>query len=105
MNIDVRIDYYAYLELTPQATMEEVKSAYRSLSLKHHPDKNGGDGERFKQIQSAYEILYDYHKRRAYDNKREQISRGMPPIGFPFGGGFPFTFNGGGQQVHVVFRR
>lgn len=66
-------DYYYILGLKQTATTEEVKKAYRKLSLKFHPDKNNGDEfftERFKEIQEAYEILIDSSKRKTYDDRK-----------------------------------
>lgn len=70
-------DYYYILGLNETATTEEVKKAYRKLSLKFHPDKNDGDEfftERFKEIQEAYETLVDTSKRKAYDYSRNANS-------------------------------
>ncbi len=70
-------DYYYILGLNETATTEEVKKAYRKLSLKFHPDKNDGDEfftERFKEIQEAYETLVDSSKRKAYDYSRNANS-------------------------------
>ena len=64
-------DYYYILGLKQTASTDEVKKAYRKLSLKFHPDKNDGDDfftERFKEIQEAYEILVDSSKRVKYDD-------------------------------------
>lgn len=65
-------DYYYILGLKQEATTEEIKKAYRKLSLKFHPDKNDGDlffAERFKEIQEAYETLLDTSKRSLYDSQ------------------------------------
>jgi curved DNA-binding protein CbpA len=65
-------DYYYILGVSKNASLEEIKSAFRKLSLKFHPDKNNGDEfftERFKEIQEAYEILGDNEKRKAYDTQ------------------------------------
>lgn len=70
-------DYYYILGVKKTATTEEVKKAYRKLSLKFHPDKNEGDEfftERFKEIQEAYETLVDSSKRQTYDEKRNSSS-------------------------------
>lgn len=71
-------DYYYILGITPQASLEDVKKAYRKLSTKFHPDKNDGDEfftERFKEIQEAYEVLSRNDLRTSYNTKYEQIFR------------------------------
>lgn len=60
---------YETLEVSPNATMDEIKKAYRRLARKYHPDinKEPGAEERFKEINAAYEILSDEKKRKQYD--------------------------------------
>ena len=63
-------DYYYILGLNKNATKDEIKTAYRKLSMKFHPDQNQGDKffeERFKDLHEAYETLVDDDKRRTYD--------------------------------------
>ena len=63
-------DYYEILEVTRTATDQEIKSSYRKLALKFHPDRNQGDKkaeERFKEAAEAYAILSDSDKRARYD--------------------------------------
>jgi len=70
-NNDIK-DYYYILGLNKNASKDEIKMAYRKLSVKFHPDKNNGDKffeERFKDIQEAYETLEDDAKRKIYDDK------------------------------------
>jgi len=58
--------YYEILEISREAPLEEIRTAYRRLALKHHPDKNPGDKvaeDRFKQISEAYQVLADLEKR------------------------------------------
>lgn len=59
-------DYYDILGVSKDASQEEIKKAYRKLAHKHHPDK-GGDEEKFKKINKAYQVLSDEKKRKQYD--------------------------------------
>src|SRR5215475_14066811 len=62
-------DYYSILGVDRKADAKTIKSAYRRLARKHHPDvAKGKDAERFKEIAEAYEVLSDPDKRRRYDN-------------------------------------
>ncbi|KAJ1657448.1 Type I HSP40 co-chaperone [Dispira simplex] len=63
---------YDALGLTPNSTESEIKKAYRKLALKYHPDKNPNEGEKFKEISHAYEILSDPQKREMYDRVGEE---------------------------------
>ena len=63
-------DYYEVLEVERSCDEVELKSAFRKLAMKHHPDRNGGAAEatvRFKEINEAYTVLSDANKRAAYD--------------------------------------
>jgi len=75
-------DYYKILGVDKKASKAEIKKAYRNLAKKYHPDK-GGDAEKFKKINAAYEVLSDDEKRAQYD----QFGSAGPNMG-GFGGGF-----------------
>lgn len=66
------MNHYEMLGVRADATEEQIKAAYRSCAMKHHPDRNPGDAtadDRFKRINAAYEVLGDRQKRAEYDRK------------------------------------
>ncbi|KAK4410715.1 Chaperone protein DnaJ 1 [Sesamum angolense] len=71
-------DYYTVLNVSRNATLQEIKAAYRSLARKYHPDMNKrpGSEEKFKEIAAAYEVLSDTEKRSLYDRFGEEGLRG-----------------------------
>jgi molecular chaperone DnaJ len=98
-------DFYAVLEVERNASEEQIKTAYRKLAMRFHPDRNSGSAEaeeKFKQITEAYDVLRDPQKRAAYDRFGEAGLRGAGAAGFhhvdlsealsifmrDFGGGF-----------------
>mgnify|MGYP001562023196 CR=1 FL=1 len=60
-------DYYDILGVSKDSSKEDIKRAYRKLAHKHHPDKNGGDEKKFKEINEAFQVLGDDSKRKHYD--------------------------------------
>ena len=60
-------DFYKTLGIDKGASDGEIKKAYRKLAHKYHPDKKGGDEEKFKEINEAYQTLSDKTKRAQYD--------------------------------------
>ncbi|HEY0197743.1 MAG TPA: DnaJ C-terminal domain-containing protein [Rhodanobacter sp.] len=87
-------DYYEILGVKPDASEAEIKSAYRKLARKYHPDKNkdAGAEEKFKAINEANEVLKDAEKRRSYDQLRaggyRQGEQFRPPPGWQGQQGF-----------------
>ena len=77
--------YYEVLNVSKDATLTEIKKAYRKLALKYHPDKNPGDKEaeeKFKLINEAYAVLSDEEKRRIYDMYGKDGLNGQTSSGF-----------------------
>lgn len=96
-------DYYEILGVGKNASDDEIKKAYRRAAVKYHPDKEGGDEAKFKEIGEAYEVLKDSSKRQRYDQFGHAGvggNGGGASGGNPFGGGFG-GFNG--QNVHFDF--
>uniref|UniRef100_A0A8D0G840 Uncharacterized protein n=1 Tax=Sphenodon punctatus TaxID=8508 RepID=A0A8D0G840_SPHPU len=96
--------YYDLLGVKPCATLDEIKRAYRRLALKYHPDKNPNEGERFKHISQAYEVLSDPNKRSLYDRLGERAMKdgsagGRGGFGPPMDI-FDLFFGGGGVRMH-----
>ena len=117
-------DYYDVLGVPKNATEDDIKKAYRKLAMKHHPDRNQGDGakkseDHFKEGKEAYEMLSDAQKRAAYDQYGHAgVDPNMGGRGGPGGegmGGFAEAFGdifgdifggaggqrrGAGQQIY-----
>lgn len=91
-------DYYEVLGVEKGASKEEVKKAFHKIAHKYHPDKAGGDAERFKEASEAYAVLSDDKKRAEYDSYGQTFGGGAHA-----GGGFDFSGfqNGFGEGFNV----
>ncbi len=100
-------DYYKLLGLEKNASADEIKKAFKTSALKHHPDRPGGDEKKFKEINEAYQVLSDADKRAKYDqfgsdfDQQGGFGGGMnwedfmrQARGGGQGGGFEFNFGG-----------
>lgn len=94
-------NYYDILGVSKTASEDEIKSAFRKLAQKYHPDKKGGDENKFKEASEAYAVLSDKKKRAEYDAYGRTFAGGGPQGGF---GGFDFSnFQGFGNGQQFEF--
>lgn len=92
-------DYYKILGISRDASQEDIKRAYRKLAHQYHPDKGGGDGTKFKEVNEAYQILSDPQKRSQYDRFGAAFEGGTSP-------GWDFSAFGGpasGWDLNDIF--
>jgi molecular chaperone DnaJ len=96
-------DYYDILGVNKGASDDDIKKAFRKLAHQYHPDKPGGNAEKFKEINTAYQVVGDAEKRKKYDQfgpQFEQMNQGGAG-GFDFGGQGFGGFGQGGINVDL----
>ena len=96
-------DYYEVLGVNRDADDDQLKSSYRKLALKYHPDRNSGNNEaeeKFKEASEAYEVLRDPQKRKIYDQFGHQ---GLEGSGFSGFSGFEDIFSSFGSIFEDMF--
>lgn len=68
-------DYYKVLGVSKNAGSEEIKRAFRELAQKYHPDKPGGDAEKFKEVNEAYQVLSDLEKEKCTTSTAKGLNK------------------------------
>lgn len=89
-------DYYNILGVQPNASEDEIRTAYKRLAMKHHPDR-GGDQAQFQEVQEAHSVLTDPNRRAQWEQQR-QFGHGHP------NGNFGFSFNFG-PDINDIFNQ
>ena len=95
------VDYYEVLGVSRECSDQELKTAYRKLAMRYHPDRNPDSPEaeeRFKQASEAYQVLSDPEKRAAYDRYGHAGVSGA-------GGGFPGGVDLGDPELETTTAR
>lgn len=104
------MNYYETLNVSQDASQDEIKRSYRKLVKQHHPDKTGGDDSQFKKISEAYEILGNPERRRQHDGQRSNHTQYDSNNAwqdifnrYDFSGAFDYSFNGNakGEDIRV----
>jgi DnaJ-class molecular chaperone len=109
-------NYYDILGVSNNASHDEIKKAYRRLSLIHHPDKNGNnEDDKFKELNEAYSILSDINTKKQYDNRNANENISFDDLNihninpndifnmlFAGGNGFSNIFNNASSNIHIL---
>lgn len=93
------MNYYSTLGVNKNSSDDEIKTAYRKMAMKFHPDR-GGDEKKFKEIEEAYRTLSDPEKRRMVDMGMDPNNSNQSTSGFNHG---PFEFHFGSENFQDIF--
>src|SRR3989338_3885393 len=102
-------DYYKILRVEKSANEEDIKKAFRTLAHQHHPDKSGGNEQKFKEINEAYQVLSNPQKRQQYDQFGSTFEQARSQGGFAGFEGFrdfsdfASAFRNGGGNASFEF--
>ncbi len=93
-------NYYDTLGISKSASPDEIKKAFRKKAHEYHPDKGGGNSDKFKEVNEAYQVLSDDQKRQQYDQYGQTFDQAQRNGGAGYAGGSPFGegFGFGGFQ-------
>ena len=106
--VDMQKDYYSILGVQKGASPDEIKKAFHKLAHQYHPDKSGGNADKFKEASEAYSVLSDQKKRAEYDTYGQTFGgngaqgAGAGAQGFDFSQ-FQDMFNGAGVDFGDIF--
>ncbi|HRX63561.1 MAG TPA: DnaJ C-terminal domain-containing protein [Candidatus Absconditabacterales bacterium] len=107
MDFDPKKNYYEILGVSEDASADEIKKAFRKAAVQHHPDKKGGNKEKFQEVNEAHQVIGDKQKRQQYDAFRKGgfggFGGGAGGFGGFQGGSANFDFGDLGDIVGNIF--
>lgn len=105
MYSDDNINYYDVLGLHCKASQDDIKKAFRKLSLLYHPDRDTGNNEKYKNITSAYEVLSNVEKRKKYDIESSFTFKNLNTTHFSNDELINIIFQNDGNEFYNIFNR
>ncbi|MAV65031.1 MAG: hypothetical protein CMG00_07570 [Candidatus Marinimicrobia bacterium] len=105
MYFDDNVNYYDVLGLDNKASQDDIKKAFRKLSLQYHPDRDTGDNEKFKNITVAYEVLSNIEKRKVYDMESSFAFKNINTMHFNNDDLINLIFKNDNNDFHNILHR